>query len=87
MAGLLHRGGCLRAGQHRQRLIQQGSRQHAEQRLDIGTDLLDEQLGTAEGHQNTVGLNGPRKTNGLVSAVGQQDLKIFSIQWVHNNTS
>ena len=80
----LHGLGVLLANQSVQRLIQQRLGGVAEQRTDVGTYLNDVQARFRQGQQHAVGLDGPRKTNGFVGAVGKQLFKIFGF---HSNTS
>ena len=72
---LLDDGRRVRAGQGRQRLIQQRSRCQAEQVFDVGADLLDVQVRLGQGQQQAVGLNSARIANRLVGAIGQQGFK------------
>ena len=85
--GLLHHGRCFRAGQHRQWLIQQRIGVQAKQSLDVGTDLLDTQLGQRQRDEQAVGLDGARKPDGFIGAIIQQGFKRLGVEWIHIKTS
>ncbi|RMO60781.1 hypothetical protein ALQ38_05578 [Pseudomonas marginalis pv. marginalis] len=76
--------GVLDAHQGVQRLVQQRFGRLPEQGADVGADLNDLQVRLRQRQQHAVGLDRPRKADGLVGTVGKQ---LFKIVGFHSSTS